>query len=76
MNEFEQKYSIDYTNLAVFYYRGTDKRVETNLCDYDSYITKAKEIAQSNTNIQFLIVSDEIELINLFKNYVILLMKK
>lgn len=68
MYELEKKYNLDYNNLAVFYYRGTDKRVETNLCEYDKFIEKAKQIKHDNSNIQFLIVSDEIQLLNLFKH--------
>ena len=39
--ELENKYISDYSNLAVFYFRGTDKNIETNLCDFNSYIEKA-----------------------------------
>lgn len=65
-HKLEETYNIDYENLAVFYYRGTDKRNETNLCEYDNFIKKAKQIKNDNENIKFLIVSDEINLINLF----------
>jgi hypothetical protein len=64
----ETKYNLDYENLAVFYYRGTDKYIETNICDYDEYIKKAIQIKINNPTIKFLITSDEIKLINLFKN--------
>ena len=63
----ERRYNLDYENLAVFYYRGTDKHTETNLCNYDIFIDKAKQVRFNNPNVKFLIVSDEIELINLFK---------
>ena len=66
--ELENKYNLDYENLAVFYYRGTDKYIETNLCDYNTFIEKAAQIKNNNINIKFLIVSDEINLITLFKN--------
>jgi len=68
INQLENKYKLNYEKLAVFYYRGTDKCMETNLCDYNTFIEKAKEIKNNNTNIKFLIVSDEISLIKLFKN--------
>jgi hypothetical protein len=66
--ELEKKYNLDYKNLAVFYYRGTDKCIETNLCEYNIFLEKAKQIKYSNPNIKFLIVSDERELINLFRD--------
>ena len=66
--ELENNYNLDYENLAVFYYRGTDKYIETNLCDYNTFIEKATQIKNNNINIKFLIVSDEINLITLFKN--------
>ena len=68
VNNLENKYSLDYDNLAVFYYRGTDKYIETNRCDYNEYINKAIQIKKEFPLINFLITSDEINLINLFKN--------
>jgi len=69
VHELESKYNLKYSNLAVFYFRGSDKCIETNLCDYNSYIEKALQIKKDNPSLQFLITSDEINLINLFKNY-------
>jgi hypothetical protein len=70
VGELEVKYVLNYENLATFYYRGTDKCIETNICDYHSYIEKAKKIKDDNPNIKFLILSDEINLIELFlKNF-------
>jgi hypothetical protein len=66
--ELETKYKIDYANLAVFYYRGTDKCIETNLCEYGAYIERAEQLKNDNPNIQFLVVSDEIEMLRLFVN--------
>jgi len=64
--EMEKKYNLDYDNIAVFYYRGTDKCLETNLCDYNGFIEKAKQIKEKNKDLTFIIVSDEINLITLF----------
>lgn len=64
--ELETKYKIDYDNLAVFYYRGTDKCIETNLCDYGEYFERAEQLKKNNPNIRFLIMSDEMEMIRLF----------
>jgi len=52
VSELETKYTIDYANLAVFYYRGTDKRIETNLCEYGAYIERAEQLKKDNPNIQ------------------------
>ncbi len=68
MSELETKYKMDYTNLAVFYYRGTDKCIETNLCEYSAYIERAEQLKKDNPNIQFLVVSDEMEMLRLFAN--------
>jgi len=68
VSELETKYTIDYANLAVFYYRGTDKRIETNLCEYGAYIERAEQLKKDNPNIQFLVVSDEMEMLRLFVN--------
>jgi hypothetical protein len=64
---FEKKYNLDYENIIACYYRGTDKKKETILCDYNSFIDKAKQIKNNNMDAKFLIVTDEINLINLFK---------
>ena len=68
VHQLENNYILDYSNLAVFYYRGTDKKIETNLCDFNSYFEKAIQIKKNNPTIKFLITSDEIRIINLFKN--------
>jgi hypothetical protein len=68
VSKLENKYNLDYENIAVFYYRGTDKYIETNRCDYNEYIDKAIEIKKEFPLIKFLITSDEINLIYLFKN--------
>ena len=69
ISDLEIKYNLDYENLAVFYYRGTDKYIETNKCKYDDYINKAIQIKKDNPTFKFLITSDEINLIKLFKNH-------
>jgi len=59
VSNLETKYSLDYSNLCVLFYRGNDKAKETELSSYDDYITKAKSIQQENPSIQFLLQSDE-----------------
>ena len=68
VHELENKYELDYENLAVFYYRGTDKCIETNRCEYSEFIEKATQIKKDNPTLKFLIISDEIALIFLFKH--------
>jgi len=68
VSELETKYALNYDNLAVFYYRGTDKSVETNRCEYSEYIAKAIEFKKQNPTVQFLITSDEYNMIQLFKS--------
>jgi hypothetical protein len=65
----EKKYNItDYSNICVLFYRGNDKLRETKLCNYDDIIKKAEEILSENSNIKFLIQSDETEFIEKIKN--------
>jgi hypothetical protein len=62
-NEIENKYNIDYSNTCVVFLRGNDKRREKKIADYETFITKSKEILQKEPKIQFLIQSDETEFI-------------
>ena len=64
ITEIEKKYSINYDNTCVLFYRGNDKNRETKICSYNEYITYANKILEVNPNIQFLIQSDETEFIN------------
>ena len=62
----ETKYSLNYSNLCVLFYRGNDKITETELSSYDDYLAKALELQQENPAIQFLLQSDETEFLDLF----------
>jgi len=59
----EAKYSIDYTNLGVLFYRGNDKITETANASYQDYLDRARKIQMANPKIRFLIQSDETEFI-------------
>jgi hypothetical protein len=63
----ENKYSIDYDNICVLFYRGNDKATELNLPSFDEYIDNANKILETNSNIKFLIQSDETNFINEMK---------
>jgi len=63
INSIENKYNIDYENTCVLFLRGNDKNTEVGVCSYEEYIEKAKEIRENNSEIKFLIQSDETQFI-------------
>jgi hypothetical protein len=63
---YEKKYAIDYNNTCVVYYRGNDKRIETNIATYETFILKAREVKKQNPTIKFLVQSDETEFLEAF----------
>jgi len=67
--EIMQKYSLDFDNICVLFYRGNDKATEITLPSFDEYITYADEILKKQPNIKFLIQSDETNFINAMKVY-------
>jgi hypothetical protein len=64
----EKKYTIDYENTCVLFYRGNDKCVETNICSYEEIIEKGKNVQRKNPNVKFLIQSDETDFIEKMSN--------
>ena len=58
-------YNLDRENICVLFYRGNDKRLETNPLPYDEVILRANSILKLNQNIKFLIQSEETEFIDL-----------
>jgi hypothetical protein len=70
----EDKYSLDYKNLLVIFYRGLDKYTETNLPNYNDYLNKVRTVINDKTTI--LVQSDESEFIlfikNEFKNVIVI----
>ena len=69
VSNLETKYSLDYSNLCVLFYRGNDKITETELSSYDEYIAKAKEIQEQNPSIRFLLQSDETEFLEALSSH-------
>ena len=63
-SEIEQKYSIDYDNICVLFYRGNDKITEIALPPFEDYIIQANEILKKEPNIKFLIQSDETDFLD------------
>ncbi len=66
-NTIECKYSLDYDNICVLFYRGNDKITEISLPSFDEYILYADEILKKQPNIKFLIQSDETNFINVMR---------
>lgn len=62
------KYNINLENTCALFLRGNDKATECHIPEYSDYIKVAKEILKTNSNIRFLIQSDETEFINTMKN--------
>jgi hypothetical protein len=59
----ETKYNIDYSKICVLFYRGLDKCSETKLCSYTDMIEKARDVLKTDSDVKFLIQSDEAEFI-------------
>lgn len=68
IKDITSKYSVDYENTCVLFYRGNDKIIETPLSGYNEYIQFSQKIYKKNPNIKFLIQSDETEFIDFFTN--------
>lgn len=58
------KYNLNYENTCVLFYRGNDKVTETQLCDYDEYVSYANKVLSKDPTTHFLIQSDETEFID------------
>jgi hypothetical protein len=63
IKDLEAKYSLDYQNTCVLFYRGNDKATETALPSYTDYIKRARAILQERPQTRFLVQSDETEFI-------------
>jgi len=63
VSNIETKYSIDYENTCVIFFRGNDKCTETPLPHYSELYQSAYNIYVENRNVKFLVQSDETEFI-------------
>jgi hypothetical protein len=62
------KYNLNnFDNIVTVYYRGTDKINETQLGSYNEYLNKCIELNNKNSELIFLIQTDEFE----FENYIL-----
>jgi hypothetical protein len=68
-DNFISKYNICYNNCIAVYYRGTDKRQETNIDSFESFHNKLTEMLHSihNDNIQILLQSDSLQFLDYMK---------
>jgi hypothetical protein len=65
IGDMEHKYNLvnRYDDICVLFYRGNDKRTESELCTYEMVIKQARLLQDKNPNVLFLIQSDETEFI-------------
>lgn len=63
VNDLRNKYTIDFENTCVLFYRGNDKGRETRLCGYEEYLGHANYVLEKNPSTRFLIQSDETQFI-------------
>lgn len=68
MKNIEKKYSLNYENICVLFYRGNDKITETKLSTYEEYLRFSNEILAKKPDTLFLIQSDETEFIQFMVN--------
>lgn len=61
IDRFITKYSIVFEDTCSVFYRGNDKRTETNIPDYHIFFDKCSKIIEDNPNILFLVQTDEYE---------------
>lgn len=61
--DLEAKYSVQYQNTCVLFYRGNDKATETEIPEYEDYIVRAKQLLEKEPGLRFLVQSDETEFI-------------
>lgn len=67
-NKITNKYNININEYCAVYYRGTDKKEETILGSFDTYIDKMNELLTKEPNIKFIIQSDSKDFIDTVKS--------
>ena len=58
INNIKKKYNLIYENILAVYYRGTDKKTETKIANFNDFYKKIIEIININKNIKILIQTD------------------
>jgi len=67
-NQLIDKYNINVDQYCAVYYRGTDKKEETTIGSFDTYIDKMNEMLNTDNNIKFIIQSDNQNFIDTVKS--------
>lgn len=66
-NKLRTEYNIETENCIGVYYRGTDKKWETSLGEFDTYYHTLNEIINMNPQLQILIQTDSSQFLNYMK---------
>lgn len=64
----KSKYNIVYDNTVAVYYRGTDKKIETQISSFNDFYNKILEIVNINKDINILLQTDTSQFIDYIKN--------
>jgi hypothetical protein len=67
VEDITKKYSIEYDNTCVVFYRGNDKITETNVGIPTDFAKQTQEIAKQFPGVKFLVQSDETNFIELMQ---------
>ena len=67
-NQIINKYNINVNEYCAIYFRGTDKKEETEIGSFDTYIEKMNELLNIDKNIKFIIQSDNTYFIDEIKS--------
>ena len=67
-NKIVNKYNINVDDYCAVYYRGTDKKIETTIGSFDTYIDKMNELLSKEPTIKFIIQSDSKDFIDTVKS--------
>ena len=67
-NNLIKKYKINVIEYCAVYYRGTDKKEETTIGSFDTYIDKMNELLIKEPTIKFIIQSDSKDFIDTVKS--------
>ena len=58
MNDYVEKYALDFDNLCAVFYRGNDKQKECLVTNYQDFIEQARHMPE---HVKFLVLPDETE---------------
>jgi len=67
-NKIINKYNINVNEYCAVYFRGTDKKKETKIGSFNTYIEKMDELLNIDKNIKFIIQTDNTYFINEVKS--------